>query len=287
MGLKLSSNQANLDVVKLLMDSLGGLKQMGIIYFLVGLLASIIGAIAGLGGGVIIKPVLDTIGHYDVATVGVLAASTVFAMACISLLTSFKSKVKINFKTSLLLSVGSIIGGVIGKTIFNYIVELINDSDTVTVIQAIMLASIMILIYIFVKFRGRMKVYQMESRVVIVLIGIVLGMVAAFLGIGGGPLNVAILAILFSMGVKESALNSIFIIFFSQLSALTTIGFTAGFGAFDLSMLFYMIAGGMIGGFIGSHVADRMSSRFVEKVFLITIVGITLTNIFNIVRYFN
>lgn len=259
---------------------------MGILYFLVGLLASTFGAIAGLGGGVIIKPVLDTIGHYDVATIGVLSAATVFSMACVSLLTSMRSSVKINVRSSLLLAIGSVVGGIIGKLLFNYLVTLIDASDKVTMIQAIILAVIMILIYVFVKHRGKMKTFHMVNALSIIIIGTVLGIVAAFLGIGGGPLNVAILAICFSMGVKESALNSIFIIFFSQLAAILLVASSTGFGDYNLSMLLYMVAGGIIGGFVGSRFARILSSQFIEKLFGIAIIGIVLTNIFNVVRYF-
>src|SRR5699024_12293940 len=60
-----------------------------------------------------------------------------------------------------------------------------------------------------------------------------------------------------------SALNSIFIIFFSQLSALILLMFTTGFGSLDLSMLLYMLPGGVLGGFVGSKIAkrDRKSTR--------------------------
>src|SRR5690625_3175342 len=117
-------------------------------------------------------------------------------------------------------------------------------------------------------------------------IGFVLGMIAAFLGIGGGPFNMAILAMFFSMGMKESALNSIFIIFFSQLSALLLTAFTPGFAPFDLSVLPFMIAGGILGGLLGSRLLRMFSDRVVERIFTIGVVGIVFMNIFNIVRYF-
>ncbi|HLQ75126.1 MAG TPA: sulfite exporter TauE/SafE family protein, partial [Alloiococcus sp.] len=56
-----------------------------LIYFAVGLIATIFGALAGLGGGVIIKPVLDLLGDYDVGTISVLSAATVFSMSVVSL----------------------------------------------------------------------------------------------------------------------------------------------------------------------------------------------------------
>lgn len=234
----------------------------------------------------IIKPLLDFIGDYDVATIGVLSAATVLAMACMSLITSRKTDVKLDMKSSLLLAIGSIIGGVSGKAIFNYIVEQINASDFVTMIQAIFLTGLMILIYIFIKKRDKMRTFDMQHPVAIIAVGIALGMVSAFLGIGGGPLNVAILAICFSMGVKESALNSIFIIFFSQLSAILLITFTTGFSSFDLSMLGFMIVGGLLGGFIGIRISRMISNQVIEKIFMIGIIGIIGINVFNAVRYF-
>jgi len=262
------------------------LNIIGVLYLLIGLIATIFGALAGLGGGVIIKPFLDFLGHYNVETISVLSAATVFSMSSVSLLNSIKMDVKINVKTSLKLAIGSVLGGVIGKAIFNYIVELIDASDFVTAIQAVMIGLFMVAIYIFVKYRGKMKMYELQNSALIVSIGIVLGMIAAFLGIGGGPFNVAILAICFSMGVKESALNSIFIICFSQISALLLVAFTTGFSQFDLTMLFFMIPGGILGGFIGSRLARVISDQLVERIFMAGIIGIILINVFNVVRYF-
>ena len=51
---------------------------MVLIYFLVALLSTICGSIDGLGGGVIIKPVLDFLGDYNIETIGVLSACTIF-----------------------------------------------------------------------------------------------------------------------------------------------------------------------------------------------------------------
>src|SRR5699024_11751997 len=83
-------------------------------------------SMAGLGGGIIIKPVLDFLGDYDVESIAVLSASTVFAMACVSLITSAKSDVKINVKSSFTIAIGSIIGGLVGKLSFGYIIDMLD-----------------------------------------------------------------------------------------------------------------------------------------------------------------
>lgn len=259
---------------------------MSILYLFIGLLASVFGALAGLGGGVIIKPVLDLISHDDVATIGILSASTVFSMAFVSLISAMRRKVTIKVKLSLLIAISSIGGGVIGKYIFNLAVERMQSAELLTLIQASMLAVIMIMIYIFVKFKHHFNTYQLKNPVLIISSGLILGMLAAFLGIGGGPLNVALLTLLFSMNAKEASLNSIFIIFFSQLSSIVFTASTTGFSEFNLTMLPYMVAGGVLGGLFGSRLVIRLKNRTVDQIFLVGIVLIIGINLVNIVKYF-
>lgn len=53
-----------------------------ILFFCVSFFASIAGAICGIGGGVIIKPVLDMLGLASVATISFLSGCTVLSMSC-------------------------------------------------------------------------------------------------------------------------------------------------------------------------------------------------------------
>lgn len=48
--------------------------------------ASVIGAICGIGGGVIIKPVLDSVGILDVTAISFLSGCTVLSMTTYSVL---------------------------------------------------------------------------------------------------------------------------------------------------------------------------------------------------------
>ncbi len=61
---------------------------MSIIFFAVCFLASIVGAICGIGGGVIIKPVLDAFGVLDVKVISFLSGCTVLSMTTYSVLRS-------------------------------------------------------------------------------------------------------------------------------------------------------------------------------------------------------
>ncbi len=57
---------------------------MYIIFFIISFGACIVGAICGIGGGVIIKPVLDAFGVLSVSAISFLSGCTVLAMTCYS-----------------------------------------------------------------------------------------------------------------------------------------------------------------------------------------------------------
>jgi hypothetical protein len=53
----------------------------------------------------------------------------------------------------------------------------------------------------------------------------------------------------------------------------------------DLSMLLFMVIGGISGGVIGSRLAKFLSIETVEKVFNVTIFLLILLNIYNFIQY--
>lgn len=74
---------------------------MQILFFIVSFLASIAGAICGIGGGVIIKPVLDLFDLASVSTISFLSGCTVLSMSCYSVGKSFLAGEKsVHLKTA-------------------------------------------------------------------------------------------------------------------------------------------------------------------------------------------
>ncbi|MBM7542033.1 sulfite exporter TauE/SafE family protein [Amphibacillus cookii] len=261
---------------------------MYLIYFLIGFIATVLGAAAGLGGGIIIKPVLDFWGQSSLELIGFLSAVTVFSMASVSLLRTKKRTIKIEKKQSLMIAFGSIAGGFIGKGLFTILVNHLLPTRIVGLIQSILLIGILLIIVLFIKFRLYVKTYQIKNKLVIFSVGLALGVISAFIGIGGGPLNVAILGWLFSMNTKQAAYHSIFIIFFSQLSAIIITLLTDDILLYDLSMLPVMVLGGIVGGIVGSRLSERLSSLHVEYIFntvIIIIIVINLINIFQFIQF--
>ena len=113
------------------------------IYCIVIFIATVIGAIVGMGGGVIIKPVLDLIGVHSVEVVGFISTCAVFAMSISSSIKHIKAKTKTDPKIVLLVSAGSIIGGIVGNEIFDFAFAMLNP-NLIKAIQACIIGAFLI-----------------------------------------------------------------------------------------------------------------------------------------------
>ena len=105
---------------------------MYFIFFLVSFLASVVGAICGIGGGVIIKPLLDAAGIMSVSAISFLSGCTVFAMSAVSVGSSMRNRtVHVKFVVTLPLAIGAAVGGLAGKTLFQAIKNMVASENTV------------------------------------------------------------------------------------------------------------------------------------------------------------
>lgn len=257
--------------------------MIGIIYAIVILIATFLGASAGLGGGVIIKPVLDFIGMHDLNTISFLSTSAVFTMAIYSTVKQIRNKVKFDVTMILLVSIGAMIGGNLGSSMFSALLKVMEPS-LITAMQASILA--LLLIAVLINVNSHVKTLKITNKVVTFVIGLALGIISSFLGIGGGPINVAVFIFFFSIEMKTATVYSIATILFSQGSKLFTIATTTGFMIFDLSLLWFTLPAAVIGGMIGTMVNKRANEQVIRKIFSITVIAIILLNIYNAVMVF-
>lgn len=257
---------------------------MQIIYFLVALFSTILGSSAGLGGGIIIKPVLDSLGNYALPTINLLSSSTIFIMSIVTVLYQLKKKDKINPKNTIVVATGSVGGGIIGQKLMSFILSKDINIGLINNIQSIIIIILLISVFLYMRNKDNIKSYKINNILAIGLLGLFLGAISAFLGIGGGPINVAAFTILFSMTANEAARNSILVIFFSQGSKIISIAVTTGFSSYNLDMLPYMLVGGILGGIIGYKINKAVSEKSIIKIFNSVTLSIILLNFYNIFK---
>ena len=109
-----------------------------IAYFIISMLASVAGAICGIGGGVIIKPTLDLFHLDSVSTISFLSGCTVLGMTCYSVGKSMIARdSQVNLRTGTPLAIGAAVGGIVGKQLFTMVGALFPDPNTVGAVQAL------------------------------------------------------------------------------------------------------------------------------------------------------
>lgn len=257
-----------------------------VIFGAVSFLASAAGAVCGIGGGVLIKPVLDAFGVLSVASISFLSGCSVLSMSCYSVVKArLSGSSLVDIKTGTPLAVGAALGGVMGKMMFQYIAGLAADRNHVGAIQAGCLLIITFGSMVYSLNKDRIKTYQVRNVWACAAVGIVLGIFSSFLGIGGGPINLVVLFFFFSMETKTAAQNSLYIILFSQAASLANTLIAGTVPEFEAGLLVLMVAGGILGGIGGRIVNRRMDSIMVNHLFIGLMAVIMLICVYNIVQF--
>ena len=256
-----------------------------LVFVLISFFASVIGSICGIGGGVIIKPVLDSFGILDVKTISFLSGCTVLSMSAYSVIRAKLSKeLLVDAKIGTALAIGAAFGGVIGKGMFQMLIIRF-DQNRVGAVQAGTLIIITLGTLLYSINKDKIKTHQIKNVVLCVAVGMVLGILSSFLGIGGGPINLVILYYFFSMQTKTAAQNSLYIILFSQITSLVNTIATKTVPSFEPSLLAFMVVGGLLGGYYGRIINKKINSGKVDQLFMILMGIIILINIYNVIKF--
>ena len=175
-------------------------------------------------------------------------------------------------------------GGILGKEIF----ELVRSAGGVTVdiVQQIMMILLTVGVFIYTLNRAKIKTKNVHNAAACVIIGLTLGLLSAFLGIGGGPINLAVLYYFFSMDSKTAALNSLYVILFSQAASFLNTLVRGTVPEFDWLVLIAMCIGGVLGGILGRSISARLTNKGVDRLFLVIMAVITVISCYNLAMCF-
>lgn len=256
-----------------------------VIQLLVVLFACTIGKICGMGGGVIIKPALDALGLYSVEVINFYSACTVIAMSGYSVLKSMKRDARqIDIKMSSFLAIGAAIGGFLGKAMFKRIADNLGSLNLAGAIQALVLLLLTFLCLIYTLKKNRVKSLKVANVFLCVIIGFFLGGLGSFLGIGGGPFNMVVLYLFFSMNTKTAAENSLYIILISQLAGVIKLIISGTVPTFSVGILLLMMIFGILGSEIGSIANKKLSEKTATRLFELTMLLVMALCVYNAVH---
>lgn len=249
-------------------------------YFLIIVFANTVGAISGMGGGVIIKPLMDTLAASPLSAINFYSALAVFVMAIVSTYRQSQNGIHLAWPTLMQLALGAVVGGILGDRLVAWLLLVCQSEQQVNLIQIVLTIFSLIAALCFTK-PLKIKWRSRQQTTILMLSGIFLGMLATLLGIGGGPINVALLISMFSLAPKTATVYSIGIILFSQLAKLLVNLTHFSMVHADLSILPVIVIAAICGGMSGAALSKRMNATQVMRLYRIVVVAVLGLNLYN------
>jgi uncharacterized protein len=225
-----------------------------------GFAAGILGSMIGLGGGIIVVPVLTFLGFPPT----VAASNSLFAAlsnATASTISYSKQK-RIEYYLGLKLGLLSIPGTVLGAII---------STDVAPDIFKILFGFVLIAsaAYIFLRKKIETKEKTISKQMIVFAIGasFFAGIISSFFGIGGGIIFVPLMVVGMGMAMKKAAPTSQMILLFASLSGVIVHSLL---GHPDFLQAGMLSVGSFIGGLVGARLSIDIKERYLQ--ILVTVV---------------
>ncbi|MGL5328985.1 MAG: sulfite exporter TauE/SafE family protein [Peptostreptococcaceae bacterium] len=252
--------------------------------FLISFFGAFIGGITGLGGGMLIKPMLGNILYMSATKISLyiskfISTTVVFSMSAKSANMYRKSGFEYNLQLFMYISIGLILG------IFSVDFLPFNiPGDIEVLLQGILY----VLVFISVLLRDKYpKLNFTNNHSMTILIGFLIGFLSSFFGIGGGAIKVPFFLIFFSFTMKEAAIYSFLVGLVTEPLKLVQYGFhinnftNIGPEALKISILLGLISvpAAILGATFGVSIQKKASDKFVANSFNAVIIYFAIISI--------
>jgi uncharacterized membrane protein YfcA len=268
------------------------------------LLSAIVGVLSGLfgvGGGFLMTPFLIFLGVPPIYAVA-NEANNILATS-VSGSTTHYLKNTLDYKMGFMIVIGGTVGTIIGILTFTYFQDLGKIDTVISLAYMYILAIIGTLMLVEslgeidrakrnlvtkkklhvhywihgLPFRMRFpksKLY--ESIFTPILIGLMVGFIAAIMGIGGAFILVPAMIYIIKMPTRLVPGTSLFVTIF--VSVIVTFLHSFNFGSIDLMLVFMLVIGSIIGVQIGQKFGEKIDSSGLRALLaiLLLIVGIAI-----------
>ena len=269
--------------------------------FILSLVVGILSGLFGVGGGFLMTPFLIFLGvppAYAVPN----EANNILGTS-ISGSTTHYLKGTLDYKMGLMIVVGGTIGTILGILTFSYFkgIGKINIVISLSYMYILAMIGTMMLVQglseidrarkkIVIKkklhshywihglpFRMRFKKSRVyESVFTPVIIGLIVGFIAAIMGVGGAFILVPAMIYIIGMPTKLIPGTSLFVTIF--VSAIVTILHAFNYGSIDLILVAVLICGSILGVQIGQKIGERVDGSEFKTILavLLLLVGIAI-----------
>ena len=269
--------------------------------FILSLVVGILSGLFGVGGGFLMTPFLIFLGippAYAVPN----EANNILGTS-ISGSTTHYLKGTLDYKMGLMIVIGGIIGTILGILTFSYFKDIgkINIVISLSYMYILAIVGTMMLVQgvseidrarkkIILKkklhyhywihglpFRMRFKKSKLyESAFTPIIIGLIVGFLAAIMGVGGAFILVPAMIYIIGMPTRLIPGTSLFVTIF--ISAIVTVLHAFNYGSIDLMLVIILILGSILGVQIGQKIGEKFDSSQFKTILaiLLLLVGIAI-----------
>ena len=216
-----------------------------------GFAAGILGSMIGLGGGVIVVPVLTFLGFSPTTA----ASNSLFAALsnAIASTISYSKQKRIEYSIGWKLGLLSIPGTILGAII---------STDAAPHIFKILFGLVLVASAVYIFLRGRIKSGDTKLSPLMIVFAVgasfFAGIISSFFGIGGGIIFVPLMVVGMGMAMKRAAPTSQMILLFASLSGVITHSLL---GHPDFLQAGFLAIGSFIGGLVGARLSIQIKER--------------------------
>ena len=246
-----------------------------IFLFLVGLGAGTVGSIVGIGGGIIITPVLTLMGFTPahIASTSLIAVTSTSASSTIA----YSRQKKIEYRIGLKMVIFSIPGSIIGAFISTDIsLEFFKLSFAIL----LMLTGAYILFKNSILKNPNKKPKTSISLLICYTAAFIAGIISSLFGVGGGIIFVPIMVLIFQMTMAKAAPTSQLILFITSLMGTFTYILLA---KPDYLNALFLAGGAFIGGQIGAKLSNYIKERTLQKLLSIFLIAVAIKLILDVI----
>ncbi len=278
------------------------IAQVNIDIFLLLFLSLAVGVLSGLfgvGGGFLMTPFLIFMGippAYAVPN----EVNNILATSVSGSLTHWY-KNTLDYKMGLMIVFGGVAGTILGITTFTFFSDIGKISIIISLLYMYLLAMVGTLMLIETyrkkvlqrkKTSIKQKLHEhnwlqglpirmrfpksklYESALTPILLGLVVGFVAAMMGIGGAFLMVPAMIYIVGMPVKLIPGTSLFVTIF--ISAIVTILHAFNYGSIDLFLVIPLILGSIVGVQLGQKLGQFLDSTELKSLFAMLLISVAI-----------
>lgn len=220
-----------------------------------GISVGIISGFFGIGGGTVLVPLLLLLGYETKIAIGIAVVQMVFS----SVFGSYLNNKKGTLDIAMISNIG--IGGFVGALLSGNIASSFND-DT---LEMIFLAfATFALFRLFFKSKEE-KIQRDVNKILLFIIGFLLGALSMTIGVGGSIILVPILVGFLHIPLKKAISAGLFFVVFSSIAGFIS---HARLGHIDFENGVIIGLASLVGVYFGIHLKDRVNHVLQKKLLL-------------------